>query len=319
MRAPLASVLIPVYNGEPFLTQCLDSILAQQFANYEVLISDDGSTDGSRAIIERYAAKDPRIRWWKNPQNLGQTQNHNACLREARGEFIKFVHQDDKLLSVSALQKLVDALADHPAAALVGSASDVIDEHSQLKDRRALFKAGVWDGKQIIQAGFEAVGNNIGEPSVVMFRKVQAERGFLNDYRQLWDLEMWYHLLEQGQFVYLAQPLCAFRQHSAQQSQVNHRSGIGPDEMLLLLETYYAKPWLRALATQRMLINQARFLKKNRSNLGRRTEVLLAEIKKQIHPASYPLYWLERKALRPFAKMKKAALLEKARQEYTPT
>src|ERR1035441_8120109 len=82
-------------------------------------------------------------------------------------------------------------------------------------------------------------------------RKTHAGRGFLNDYQQLWDLEMWYHLLEQGKFVYLAEPLCAFRQHSAQQSNVNRRAGIGPNEMLLLLETYYARPWLRAIATQR--------------------------------------------------------------------
>ena len=285
----------------------MDSILLQDFRDFEILIGDDGSTDKSLEIIKRYATRESRIRWWQNPQNLGQTRNHNVCLREALGEFIKFVHQDDKLLSASAITKMATALINHPAAALVGAASDVIDEHSQLKDRRRLFKAGVWDGRQIIQAGFEAVGNNIGEPSVVMFRKAQAGRGFLNDYQQLWDLEMWYHLLEQGSFVYLDECLCAFRQHPTQQSNVNRRSGIGPDEMLLLLETYYAKPWLRMIATQRMLINQARFLKKNRPNLGRRAEVLLAEIKKQINLVSYPLYWLERKALRPLAKIKKAA------------
>ena len=315
MNLPKVSILVPVYNAGPFLAECLDSILIQDFRDYELLIGDDGSTDGSIALVERYVAKDRRIRWWQNPHNLGNSQNHNACLRAGRGEFIKFVHQDDKLLSASAIQKMAAALTDNPAAALVGSASNVIDDQSHLKDRRDFFKAGVWDGKQVIQAGFEAVGNNIGEPSVVMFRKTHAGRGFLNDYQQLWDLEMWYHLLEQGKFVYLAEPLCAFRQHSAQQSNVNRRAGIGPNEMLLLLETYYAKPWLRAIATQRMLINQARFLKKNRSNLGRRAELLLAELQTQIHPVSYPLYWLERKGLRPFAKIKKTMALRHIHHE----
>jgi hypothetical protein len=124
---------------------------------------------------------------------------------------------------------------------------------------------------------------------------------------------MWYHLLEQGDFVYLAEPLCAFREHAAQQSNVNRRSGIGQHEIALLLETYYAKPWVRELATQRMLINYARFLKRNRATLGPRSEPLLAEIKTWIKPASYPLFWLERKALRPFRKMKRAAA-EKARR-----
>src|ERR1039458_9626491 len=143
MNLPKVSIVVPLYNAGPFLAECLDSILSQSFDDFELLVSDDGSTDGSLAHVKSYAAKDARIRWWKNPQNLGQTRNHNACLQEARGEFIKFVHQDDKLLSTSAIQKMVTALTDHPAAALVGSASDVIDDHSRLKDRRNFFKAGV--------------------------------------------------------------------------------------------------------------------------------------------------------------------------------
>ena len=311
---PQVSVIIPVYNSERFLPECLDSILAQDFRDFEILIADDGSTDNSLAIIKNFAAKDSRIRWWQNPRNLGQTQNHNACLREARGEFIKFVHQDDKLLSASAIQKMVTALADHPMATLVGSASDVIDDCGHRKERRTFFKAGVWDGQQVILASFETFANKIGEPSVVMFRKAQAGRGFLNDYRQLWDLEMWYHLLERGTFVYLAESLCAFRQHPAQQTHVNHRNGTIPNEMLLLLETYFGKPWLRKLATQRMLINHARFLKKNRTKFGRRIEPLLAEIKTQIKPVSYPLYWLERKTARSVTKIKKVVAVIARRQ-----
>ena len=65
------SVLVPVYNGEAFLAECLESVLAQDFADMEILIADDASTDGSAAMVERYAAKDSRIRWWKNPDNLG--------------------------------------------------------------------------------------------------------------------------------------------------------------------------------------------------------------------------------------------------------
>jgi len=304
---PEVSLIVPTYNGERFLRECFDSILAQNSTDVEILVADDGSTDRTLEIINNYAAKDSRIRWWQNPRNLGQTENHNACLRAARGEFIKFVHQDDKLLAPDAIRKLATALDENPTATLAGSASDVIDERSRLVERRRPFKTGVWDGREIVRATFEAVGNPIGEPSVVMFRKAQAGDGFSRGYRQLWDLEMWYRLLEQGRFVYFAEPLCAFRQHSAQQSLANHRSGIGPDEMLRLLETYYAKPWLHEMASQRMLINQSRFLKKNLRPFGRRAEVLLAEMKSRIQPASYPLFWLERKARHPIAKMKKAA------------
>ena len=87
MSLPKVSVLVPVYNAGPFFAECLESILVQDFGDYEVLISNDGSTDGTVAIIERYAAKDPCILWWKNPLNIGLTRNHNHFLREARGEF----------------------------------------------------------------------------------------------------------------------------------------------------------------------------------------------------------------------------------------
>src|SRR5882757_4680077 len=107
---PKVSVLVPVFNAEKYLPECLDSILMQDFSDYELVISDDCSTDGTTAVIERYAAKDPRIRWWRNPANLKQAANLNLCLREARGEFIKFVFADDKLLSVSALRLMVQAL-----------------------------------------------------------------------------------------------------------------------------------------------------------------------------------------------------------------
>ncbi len=302
---PKVSVIIPVYNGERYLPECLDSIQAQDYPNLEILMADDGSTDGSLEIIKSLAAKDMRVRWWQNAHNLGQTGNHNVCIQEARGDFIKFLHQDDKLLCASAIHQQAAALVENPDAALAASASEIMDAQSRFSELRNKFKPGIWDGKQIIHDGFEAVANNIGEPSVVMFRRAQAMRGFLNEYKQFWDLEMWYHLLEQGKFAYIAESLCAFRQHSAQQSDINRRNGIIPGEMLRLLETYYARPWLRKIASQRMLINQSRFLKKYRPQLGPRADPLLADIQTQIHPASRPLYWLERKVRQPLAKINK--------------
>jgi glycosyltransferase involved in cell wall biosynthesis len=100
------SVLIPVYNCERYLAECLDSVLAQDLKDMEILISDDDSQDGTVDIIRQYAARDARIRWWQNPANLGQARNHNVCLQAARGEFIKFVHADDKFLQPSALSCL---------------------------------------------------------------------------------------------------------------------------------------------------------------------------------------------------------------------
>jgi len=115
------SVLVPVFNGERHLAECLESVLAQDFPDLEILVADDGSSDGSLEIIRQFAARDPRIRWWKNPRNFGLTANANVCLKAARGEYVKFVHQDDKLLSPSAIRKMAAALDENPRASLVGS------------------------------------------------------------------------------------------------------------------------------------------------------------------------------------------------------
>lgn len=90
------SVIIPVYNAEPFLPACLDSVLAQTYRELEILLIDDGSTDGSGAICDRYAAMDPRIRVIHQP-NGGVSNARNRGLELATGELISFVDSDDAM------------------------------------------------------------------------------------------------------------------------------------------------------------------------------------------------------------------------------
>lgn len=94
MFHPLLSIIIPVYNAEAYLPCCLDSILAQQFTDYEVILVDDGSTDRSAAICDAYAAAHPRIRCLHQP-NGGQTAARQEGLRASRGQYIAFVDSDD--------------------------------------------------------------------------------------------------------------------------------------------------------------------------------------------------------------------------------
>src|SRR6185437_2989393 len=100
------SVIVPFYNVENYLAECLDSILGQSFAHFEVLLVDDGSPDGSRSIAERYVARDPRVRLLTRP-NGGLGAARNTGVRSARGEFLTFVDSDD-LLPDDALLRLVD-------------------------------------------------------------------------------------------------------------------------------------------------------------------------------------------------------------------
>ena len=101
------SVCIPTYNGSDYLEECLDSIFAQTFNNYEIVIVDDHSTDDSFEIANHYASKENRIRVYRNKRNLGLVNNWNHCIGLAKGEWIKFVFQDD-LLKFNCLEKMME-------------------------------------------------------------------------------------------------------------------------------------------------------------------------------------------------------------------
>src|ERR1017187_7004523 len=96
MTPPKVSVLIPNYNHARYLPAAIESVLQQDFRDFELLISDDCSNDGSAGIIASYAAKDSRIRFQIHPANLGMVRNWNWCLAQARGEYMKFLLADDR-------------------------------------------------------------------------------------------------------------------------------------------------------------------------------------------------------------------------------
>ncbi len=299
------SVLVPVCNGEAFLAECLESILAQDFADMEILIADDASTDGSVALVERYAARDSRIRWWKNPANLGLARNFNCCLRAAKGEYIKYVLQDDKLVSPQAILKMTEVLDHHPEVSLVSSMSQVLDEGSRVIELREYFELGIEDGRRVMVQCLERLSNLIGEPSVVMFRRAQAARGYDEQFHQLLDLDLWFHLLEQGRFAYVAEPLSAFRRHGAQQSEIHCQSGETEDEDLILLANYYARPRLREMMTRRAVFAQIYLSRRRR---GTRTQASRARLKQVFGTGWYVLFWLHRKITRPFQELRRQAL-----------
>ncbi len=305
MSAPRLSVLIPVYNGGAFLAECIDSVLAQGFTDYELLISDDCSTDGTRAVIERYAAKDRRIRWWANQTNLGQAGNFNLCLQAARGELIKPLYADDVLLESSALGRMAAILESDPSVSLVGSASHVIDASSHLIQVREPFPvSGTMEGFSVILRCLEHAcwwNNIVGEPTVVMFRRSQARRGFDPRYLQVMDLEMWIHLLEQGRFAYITEPLSAFRLHPNQQSEINRQHGFDIEEHSRLLRDNLAKPWLRERIAPQSLFNQICHLQKY---YGDQSKLIVSEMMELLGRDRYARYWLKRKISRPFMKLK---------------
>ena len=121
------SVIVPVYNAEKHLWQCIDSVARQTLCEIDIIFVNDGSTDGSEAILTEYAAKDPRVRVLRQPENLGQGAARNRGLENAKGEYVYFTDADDELASADALRKLVDVADRERLDALFFDAETKVD------------------------------------------------------------------------------------------------------------------------------------------------------------------------------------------------
>ena len=253
---------MPTYNYASYLPEAIASVLAQDFQDFELLILDDCSSDNTAEVVKPFCARDARVHLAVNPANLGMVANWNESLKQARGRHIKFLFGDDKLSDPQALTKMLALLRDNPAAMLAASARTILDEKSNVIDICRPLRNGCQNGRKMITACLIENGNLIGEPSSVLFRKADAQRGFDTAYRQLVDLEMWFHLLERGDLVYTREPLCAFRCHAGQQTAANN-ANYSMKEQLMLVSAYGARPWIPARQRLDILYRARRGLRRD--------------------------------------------------------
>ena len=130
---PLVSMGLPVYNGERYLRETLDSLLAQTYTDFELIISDNGSTDATEEICRQYAAADSRIRYYRYPENRGAAWNYNNVTALAIGKYIKHAAADD-LLMPTYLERCVPILEGDASVAICHSRSRYIDEEGRPVD-----------------------------------------------------------------------------------------------------------------------------------------------------------------------------------------
>lgn len=131
---PRVSIGLPVYNGENFVKEALDSLLAQTYKDFELLISDNASTDETQIICKAYAAKDRRVRYFRNDRNIGAAPNFNRLFRLATGEYFKWAHHDD-MCAPEYLERCVDVLDHEPLTVICHPKTIIIDENrNHVKD-----------------------------------------------------------------------------------------------------------------------------------------------------------------------------------------
>ncbi|MEM7220395.1 MAG: glycosyltransferase family 2 protein [Pseudomonadota bacterium] len=121
-QPPRVSVVTPAYNGERFLAECIDSVIAQTYNNWELVVIDNASTDATPDIISAYRERDARIRGHRNDATVSVIENHNVAVRQMTpgAEFCKVLHVDD-LMRPDCLQRMVAVADRHPSAGMIGA------------------------------------------------------------------------------------------------------------------------------------------------------------------------------------------------------
>ena len=125
------SIGMPVYNGENFIKEAIDSILAQTFKDFELIISDNASTDGTAEICRAYATKEQRIRYYRNEHNLGAAKNYNRVFELSSGEYFRWAAHDD-VLAPELIERCVEVLDQDLSVVLCYSKAGKIDQNSAL-------------------------------------------------------------------------------------------------------------------------------------------------------------------------------------------
>lgn len=208
MTTPLVSVLITVFNRERYLAAAVESVLTQTMQDFEIIIVDDASTDGSAKIAEDFSAREARVRFARNEQNLGDYPNRMRAAHEARGRYSKYVDSDD-LLYRHSLAIMTEAMEANPDAALALSHSMPEDECPypwKLTPEKA------WR-KQFLGRGCLSSGPS----GAILRREAFNEIGGFGNWGVLNDNDLWYRMASRWPVILLPPGLVWWRRHEQQE------------------------------------------------------------------------------------------------------
>lgn len=208
---PKVSVLIPTYNCASYLDEAIQSVLSQTYSNYELVILDNASKDGTAELVQKYVG-DERVRYYKNDHTISLVDNWNKCLEYVRGEYVKYLCADDKF-HPQMLEKFVAAMDEYPTVSLVAAYKRYFG--SENRDIIMPFK-GLVPGQEIINYTL-GLHDFLGDPTVVMFRSANLKLGgFTNKILWLTDWEMWIRHLNVGDAYIIPEVLTYIRKHEGQ-------------------------------------------------------------------------------------------------------
>ena len=224
---PLVSILIPAYHAR-FFAEAFESARAQTYPSIEIVVCDDSRDDAiERIVLDR---PDPRVRYVHNPERLGFARNFSRCFELARGEYVKFLNDDDRLRP-HCVEKLAGILRVNGGVTLATSRRRVIDAQGDVQPdviptMPISHVSAIMLGGDLGNFALANGLNFIGEPSTVLFRRAQVTledellfRWGGHDYHCLADMSLWLRLLMQGLAYYDAESLSDYRRHDGQEQE----------------------------------------------------------------------------------------------------
>jgi len=214
---PRVSIGLPVFNGEAFLADAIEAILAQSWRDLELIICDNGSFDRTAEIAQNYARRDSRVRYCRNVENLGAAANHNLCVELARGEYFKWAAHDD-LIAAEFIERCVAALDARPDAVLCQSMVQMIDDAGRCLGTYDPGRLGTDAPRASTRFGIRIRQTWCKEVFGLIRSSALARTGLIRGFPDA-DRVLLAELALLGPFVTVAEPLFLNREHAARYSR----------------------------------------------------------------------------------------------------
>jgi glycosyltransferase involved in cell wall biosynthesis len=212
-NSPFISICIPAYKHVEYLQRLLDSVLTQNYSDYEIVISDDSPDTSVAELVEKYQSKF-EIRYYKNAQPLGTPENWNEAIRKARGMWIKLMHNDDWFAREDALEVFYKNALSHPNEAFFFSAFQNVEEETGKKE---VVKLSLTDRKFFSSSPYHLLKKvYVGNPSCTLFRR-DLNIWYDKRYKFIVDFDYYIRVIQQTKMpVYIDEVLLNIGFHSGQ-------------------------------------------------------------------------------------------------------
>ena len=226
---PLVSIVTPTFNQADYLAETIDSVLAQDYPNIEYIVLDDGSSDGTKDVLQKYVG---RVRF-ESQANMGQARTLNKGWGLCHGKYIGYLSSDD-ILARDAITKLVAALEKDPEIAVVYPDCDLINPRSEIIKRKVCRH---FDYESLV------IGQECHIGPGALFRKdiYDVVGGWQPDLKLAPDREFWMRVGLHGKFLMLDESLAGYRMHTGSISYFEKRPEVAA-EYIRVLDNYFLRP-----------------------------------------------------------------------------